>query len=259
MHIAQWHVVTGETLNIISHTNLFQLLLLLLLIAKDKNDGEKQLFRCQQWKAVDIIAITIILNLLLSFYVICFNHSLFPSLDYDYFYLGEFILIILIFKIRIKQDFVALGFKVDSWVKIASISIFAALFNFVLIYIIFFLLNRPKSFNLFTINEITSLKSTVEYVKYFFVAIIFAPLVEETIYRGILYSPYRKKYGPQVAIVITSLFFSAGHFGVGILSTFIGGLIFGILYEKTESIYSPIIAHSLFNLFNILTVLIFLT
>ena len=90
---------------------------------------------------------------------------------------------------------------------------------------------------------------------YIFTDIIFIPLVEEGFFRGILYSPYRKKYGSFKAIIITALFFSMSHLGVGVLPFIIGGVLKGALYEKTESLIAPIVAHSTYNLFTVLAII----
>jgi membrane protease YdiL (CAAX protease family) len=82
-------------------------------------------------------------------------------------------------------------------------------------------------------------------------AIILAPVVEETIFRGILY-PLMKQHGPPVvALWATSFFFAAIHAN---LMTFIPltflALVLTWLYERTDTLLAPIVAHAVFNLNN---------
>jgi membrane protease YdiL (CAAX protease family) len=107
-------------------------------------------------------------------------------------------------------------------------------------------------------------KMTAQYPFYFFLAlvsvVIFAPLIEEFLFRGILQSFIRKHIGSTQAIFITALCFSFFHFsleqGWGNLpiigSLFPLALFLGFLYEKQKSLLSSIGLHSLFNLFSIL-------
>ncbi len=74
--------------------------------------------------------------------------------------------------------------------------------------------------------------------------------MEEIVYRGVLYSPFRKKYGPVKAIIIASLFFSLAH---SALIVFFAAIFYTTLYEKTESLVSTFVAHSTDNLLMIAT------
>jgi len=84
-----------------------------------------------------------------------------------------------------------------------------------------------------------------------FTAIVLAPIVEEILFRGILY-PLVKELGyPVLALSGTSLLFAAIH---GSLLTFVPLTFFAmalvLLYEKTDTLLAPIASHSLFNAVN---------
>jgi membrane protease YdiL (CAAX protease family) len=87
---------------------------------------------------------------------------------------------------------------------------------------------------------------------YLFVAVLAGPVVEELLYRGIVYPPYRNRYNPMVAIAIVSALFSLGHFELSIDATLVA-LCWGALYELTESIVAPVAAHSTYNLLWVVT------
>ena len=84
-----------------------------------------------------------------------------------------------------------------------------------------------------------------------FAAIVIAPIFEEGLFRGILYPAIKNAGYPTLALAGTSLLFGAIH--VSILTflplTFLG-LMFAVLYEKTDSLLAPILSHALFNAVN---------
>jgi len=81
---------------------------------------------------------------------------------------------------------------------------------------------------------------------------VLAPLGEEVFFRGLLQSMFRRYLRrPWLAIVITSILFSAVHVGADIKSLpalFALSLALGYNYERTGRLYSPIVIHMLFNL-----------
>lgn len=82
-------------------------------------------------------------------------------------------------------------------------------------------------------------------------AIVLAPAAEEMIFRGLLY-PTLKQHGlPQLALWGTSLLFAAIHNNLMILLplTFLA-VVLTLLYETTDNLLAPIVAHSIFNSVN---------
>ncbi|MGL6258917.1 lysostaphin resistance A-like protein [Vibrio sp. WXL210] len=87
----------------------------------------------------------------------------------------------------------------------------------------------------------------------FFVAnVILAPLVEETLYRGIAISTIESHLGITGAIVLSCLFFGLLHWAGGVwymvLTGVVAGGIFAGLYYQTGSIVAPFTAHLALNL-----------
>ncbi len=87
------------------------------------------------------------------------------------------------------------------------------------------------------------------------VIIILEPLSEEIWARGFLYGYLRQKMGIFLAMFLQSLFFTLLHPDIYVhgfiikafLGIFIYGIILGILYEKTASLYPGLICHGLIN------------
>ncbi|NEO36042.1 MAG: CPBP family intramembrane metalloprotease [Moorea sp. SIOASIH] len=80
-----------------------------------------------------------------------------------------------------------------------------------------------------------------------FLAIVFAPLLEELIFRGIILQKWAMKWGIKVGIVTSSLLFALYHFRFDIVWLFILGTICCVLYLKTGKLIVPIIFHGLHN------------
>jgi uncharacterized protein len=82
-------------------------------------------------------------------------------------------------------------------------------------------------------------------------AMLLAPMVEEVLFRGILYRAI-KQYGyPRLALFGTALLFGAIHLN---WMTFFPlaslAVILALLYDRTNNLMAPIFAHSLFNAVN---------
>lgn len=84
-----------------------------------------------------------------------------------------------------------------------------------------------------------------------FVAIAGAPVVEEIIFRGILYPALKQHGWPRLALWGTSLLFALTHANA---ATFLPlsflAMLLVFLYERTGNLLAPILTHSLFNAAN---------
>ncbi|KUO66397.1 MAG: hypothetical protein APF84_18235 [Gracilibacter sp. BRH_c7a] len=86
----------------------------------------------------------------------------------------------------------------------------------------------------------------------FLIAVI-APIIEETLFRGLLFAGLRNYFGMWTAIIISAAIFSALHFElVGFVPRFALGIGLGHLYAKSGSIYPAMGLHSLNNLIAVL-------
>lgn len=83
-----------------------------------------------------------------------------------------------------------------------------------------------------------------------------APIIEETMYRGLLQRGMRTSgLPPWGAILITSVIFTAMHGAIAapfaLASLFVLSLGLGLIYEKTGHLLAPIVVHVLFNATNV--------
>lgn len=81
-----------------------------------------------------------------------------------------------------------------------------------------------------------------------------APILEETLFRGIIQEGLTRKYGNFAGIVIAALIFGAVHIipQQVVMATFIG-IVLGYIYYKTHSLLSVILIHGINNAFAQLT------
>lgn len=77
---------------------------------------------------------------------------------------------------------------------------------------------------------------------------ILAPVMEETLMRGLILDGLIPAYGAAAALLVSSALFALLHFNmVQTLSAFLCGVVLGLLYLQTESVGLCIIAHCGYN------------
>ena len=80
-------------------------------------------------------------------------------------------------------------------------------------------------------------------------SLIFAPVLEELLFRGIIQEYLCRKNSFILSVVLASLLFSVHHLTFSqFVTAFLGGLYFGVLYYNTQSLTYSMVAHSFYNL-----------
>ena len=75
---------------------------------------------------------------------------------------------------------------------------------------------------------------------------ILAPLLEEVLFRGLLYQAWERRWGWIPAMVLTSTLFGLYH--PIFWAAFTGSILLVCVFRRTGSLWSSIVAHSFFNL-----------
>lgn len=100
---------------------------------------------------------------------------------------------------------------------------------------------------------------------YSFSTIVLSPISEEIIWRGFVYGYLRKKFGGLFGLILQAMMFSFMHYNIYanissnlfiIINVLIVGLLAGLIYEKTGSIYPAILFHCTFNYFSAINIAI---
>lgn len=83
----------------------------------------------------------------------------------------------------------------------------------------------------------------------FIVAVVGAPIVEELLFRGVLFEEIRNECSLKMTIFLTALVFGIYHFNIiQTPNTFFMGLVLAYVYYKTGTIKAPIIIHATNNI-----------
>ncbi len=92
------------------------------------------------------------------------------------------------------------------------------------------------------------------------VIVILAPVIEEFLFRGVLYNFLKNYFRRRYAIIINSLIFAFFHFSIAqsyanfniVISLFVLACFLNYLYERQQSLIAPIVLHATFNIFSII-------
>jgi len=89
-------------------------------------------------------------------------------------------------------------------------------------------------------------------------AVVVAPLCEETFFRGLAYPAIKQRWGAAVALTITSVLFAVIHFHLPSFPLLLAlAVALALAYEYTGSLLTPITMHALFNLLNVVAILLY--
>ncbi len=181
-----------------------------------------------------------------------------PNLNLVYYVISFVFVLIFLFRF-LKKSFSDL---LDNLLGSLQAVLLAYLFNYIAItalsLLLSFVLKDTINPNTQEIINQTKLNTNV----IIFVAVLLAPIVEETLFRGVLFGSIRKK-SRVLAYIATALIFSIYH----LWQSFAGGFEWSMLlyllqyvpsslalcwcYERSGSIWSPIVLHAAINLISI--------
>jgi membrane protease YdiL (CAAX protease family) len=159
----------------------------------------------------------------------------------------------------------AVGFSTDRLIRTLALSIGAAL---VVLPVAFFLIQtsahcmqwfrmKPQAQQAVQLLQNNPAMPWGQKLGFGLVAVGLAPVVEEMLFRGVMYPAIKQLGFPRVAGWVTSLFFALIHFN---LMTFVPLTVLAFvliwLYERTDNLLAPILTHSLFNTTNFIWLLL---
>jgi uncharacterized protein len=79
------------------------------------------------------------------------------------------------------------------------------------------------------------------------VLLVIVPVVEELVFRGLLLQRWALRWGIRPALLASSLLFGCLHRNVNVIGLTMFGLVMGLLYLKTRSLWVPILCHGINN------------
>lgn len=91
-------------------------------------------------------------------------------------------------------------------------------------------------------------KTLIGFALLFAQLVIVAPLTEELLFRGVLFTGLVQRMAPEWAALISAVAFSVVHLRPwGLISGLIVGYALAILYYRSKTLWAPIIAHGVIN------------
>lgn len=156
-----------------------------------------------------------------------------------------------------RSSFRDLGFRYYNILKaiwytfVALIVIFFMSFSYVFIIDSLFAIEAPAS----KVEQLIRERSISTNILIVIVAVV-APFAEEVYFRGFLYTAFKKSWGVNAGLFLSSLLFAAAHMEVySFIPVMIIGWILAYIFEKTKSLVPVIFLHSAYNLILILIML----
>ncbi len=239
---------------------------------KEKNSTEKQYNVLNiKWNALDAVISLIFLTVVLVgiyfgsaklFEVLAgkqfFNSSNMGNISFTVLYGIQIVLMLgVVWFFAIfwrKASFRDLGLRYYSIARTIWYSFLSLLAIFFVSFLYVFLMNSlfgieaPAS-KIEILVENRSISSNILFV----VVTVIAPFSEEVFFRGFLYSAFKKSWGVNVALLLSSFLFAIVHLELyAFIPLVIIGWLLAYLFEKTKSLIPAIFLHGVYNLILIL-------
>ena len=87
-------------------------------------------------------------------------------------------------------------------------------------------------------------------------ACVFAPFMEETLFRVFLFNAMRRYFGFWTSAIVSGLCFGAAHGDpIAALPLALGGMVLAFVYYRTNNAFASMVTHGLFNSYTILALI----
>lgn len=167
-------------------------------------------------------------------------------------------LVLAIVKLKYKQSWAAIGLHKDLDRHWLMLGLGQGVLLFFIVTIVGIIMSsiypyevKPQAFA----SVINSVSNWREALLLIVIGSVIAPISEEIYFRGFLYTALKGKTGKTAAIIISASFFGLLHFDLlRFIPITLGGIWLTYIYEKTGSLLTSMLAHSVWN--SIMTALI---
>lgn len=158
--------------------------------------------------------------------------------------IGTFLLIIIFVKLIFKESICSIGFTKQGIIKQSISAITFTALGIISMYIIL-LKSHEVSIEYFSFSTPKVIGSII----YFFLV----AFTEEILFRGYIQYYLMQSFNKYTALVISSLIFALMHAPnpnvnlIGLIQVFCSGLVMGLIYNYTKSLWFPIAEHFMWN------------
>lgn len=217
------------------------------------------------WTIVDVIVVLgfiFVITNLLSWVVGEVVNTLIPLQKFlvsTLLQTGTIIIALIYFLIFRRATLSDIGFKKGKGT--IKTGIFGGLILFIIVIVVGIIIelilpvpSKPQPFA----QIVMETKNFRQFATVLFIGSILAPLGEELYFRGLVYPAFKYRLGITKGMLLTGAFFALLHFDIfRFIPLAIGGAGLAYLYERTGSIFTPMIAHGTWN--GIMMFLLYLT
>lgn len=109
--------------------------------------------------------------------------------------------------------------------------------------------------NNFKVDIITKIEGPLQYLISVFILCLLCPVIEELIFRNIIFKRISKKFNAYIGVIISSIVFAAINIGNGIAGAFLFGIANCIIYTKYKNIFMPVLVNFAYNLLLVILVI----
>ena len=162
------------------------------------------------------------------------------------FILHFFIASVFIQFLRAEGKWWTFGIRFDKWfVKDFTIAFVLIVLFLAFIYLLHFILGGELSYEFYTPYIFTNV--------YIFSLFFIPVLVEELLFRGIIFQAIYEHFGTFISVTAVSLLFALAHIGnpdysvLAFINTFLASVLLSMMYIRTRSLWLPIFFHLLWN------------
>lgn len=215
-----------------------------------KIENESISFNCGFWKSIGLLFLWVFITLILSSVVAVYISKLSLFFIFTLLSLVELLLIPLL-SIILSSTFGKLTWQKNTFEKFNKktfISLFLLIIAFRLVFdaFVYPVIDLIPNLSIYSSSDELLNKSAIIY--FIISACIYAPIIEEVIFRGIMLGGLLNRYSPKVAILLSSFLFALMHGNLhqGI-NAFLLGTLIAYVYYKTKSIYLAIFCHFINN------------
>jgi hypothetical protein len=152
------------------------------------------------------------------------------------------------------------GFTAKAWPRQIITGILAGLAIFIVVYAadtLTFWLTGPRQAPNPLVDLAGAARAPRELFLPLFLGSLLVPISEESYFRGFAYPALRDRIGKPWAMILVTVFFALIHLDPwGLPALILAGFALVWLYDRTQSIWPPIIAHAIWN--GLVTALVYL-
>ena len=104
-----------------------------------------------------------------------------------------------------------------------------------------------------SVLEQSSAASPALWVEYIATKVVLIPIVEELLFRGILFGSFASSFSYKIAMVLSAAIFALGHYSVSWPLVLLIGTMLAWIYWRTDNLAATMVIHCTINFFSLLS------